>query len=149
MKPFLRSLAKLPGSVIALLFLLAPLQAFAAENAPARAVVREYCTNVGPISLTFDGERVTGRYRISVKTPADEGTIEGVVKDGLLEATWTEAHSGGRIIFGFSSDFSQLHAIYNSRTNPSHWFGRWYGVNKNNLETVPQAERRDLYCDWR
>jgi hypothetical protein len=110
-------------------------------------LTRSYCTNVGPITLTFGAEKVTGRYRISVKNPADEGTIEGTLKDGLLTAIWTEEHSSGRILIGFSSDYSRLYALYTSNANPSHWWGQWHGMTKDAADKLTGPQRAELRCD--
>lgn len=120
----------------------------APQAAAAAPVVRDYHTSVGPIRLTFAGENVTGRYRIAVKTPADEGTIQGTLKDGLLDATWTEPHSSGRILIGFTQDFARCSILYNSAKNPTHWQGEWIGVDAARLDSVPASLRSRVRGDW-
>jgi hypothetical protein len=122
-------------------------EAAASGSTRPEPITRNYCTNVGPIALTFEGEKVVGRYRISVKNPADEGTIQGTFKDGLLDAIWAEERSTGRILIGFSSDFSRLYAIYNSNANPSHWWGQWHGMTRDAAEKLTGAQRAELRCD--
>jgi hypothetical protein len=122
---------------------------FASARAVGAADVREFCTNAGPMSLTVDGATVTGTYRITVKTPADEGTIAGTLKDGLFEGTWTEPHSRGRLVIGFAADYSSLDAIYTSSVKPTEWVGQWHGVSRGRLATMKPEARKDLRCDWK
>jgi hypothetical protein len=113
------------------------------------ADVREYCTNAGPMSITVDGATVTGKYRISVKTPPDEGTIAGTVKEGLFEGMWTEAHNRGRLVVGFAADFSTLDAIYTSSTKPTEWVGQWHGVSREHFAKLKPGQQKDLLCAWK
>ena len=51
---------------------------------PTSGTVREFCANIGPVSLTFDGATVAGRYRITVAPQPIDGTIKGSFKEGML-----------------------------------------------------------------
>jgi hypothetical protein len=113
------------------------------------ADTREFCTNAGPISLTVDGAKVTGSYRISVKTPPDEGTIAGTLKEGLFEGTWTEPHSRGRLVVGFAADFSTLDAIYTSSSKPTEWVGQWHGVSREQFAKLKPEQQKGLLCAWK
>jgi imidazolonepropionase-like amidohydrolase len=120
----------------------------AMENPAAAAVVREFHTTSGPLQLTVTGATVTGKYRISVLPQPEEGTFAGVLRDGLLDAVWTEPGKSGRLLLAFTADYSRFHAIYNAGNRPEHWFGDWIGVNEKNLEAATGELRARLRSDW-
>ena len=73
-----------------------------------------YCTNVGPVELTIDGERVTGKYVITV-TPVDiHGTLAGTIHTGLMDGEWDDPDGKGRMIMAFTGDRSGFTAVYNA-----------------------------------
>lgn len=115
----------------------------------SNSTTREYCANIGPVSLTFDGAMVTGRYRITVSPKPIDGTIKGSVEEGLLDATWTDSDGTGRIIFGFVSDLSKFGAFFNTLKNPNHWFDGWRGIEKSKLSEASAEQQRSLRCDWK
>ncbi|HYE74976.1 MAG TPA: MBL fold metallo-hydrolase, partial [Blastocatellia bacterium] len=123
-------------------------------NSPAQtgsntsSTTREYCANVGPVSLTFDDTIVTGRYQITVSPQPINGTIKGTLKEGLLDAMWTDSDGTGRIIFGFISDLSRFGAFYNTQKNPGHWFDGWKAVEKSKISAASAEQQRSLRCDW-
>ena len=118
-----------------------------ARAANEEPIVREFATNFGPIRLTFRGDSVTGTYRISTKPQPDGGDIVGTFRDGLLDATWSEPRSRGRILIAFSADFSRLHALYTHDARPGNWEGEWTGVNFKNLATVPESLRNRMRAE--
>jgi imidazolonepropionase-like amidohydrolase len=120
----------------------------AIEKPPADAVVREFHTTAGPLQLTITGATVTGKYRISVLPKPEEGTFAGTLKDGLVDAVWTEPGKSGRLLLAFTADFSRFHAVYNAGNRPEHWFGDWIGVNAKNLDAAPAELRARLRSDW-
>lgn len=115
------------------------------------SIVREFCTNVGPVILTFDGKSVTGQYRLVVTPQPRNGTIKGKFKEGFLDADWTDPDGKGRIVFGFASDFSWFTAIFNNQDkNPSHWFeSAWRGVSTTKINDVSAERRQSLRCEWK
>jgi|GEM_PF-421304 len=121
-------------------------------DAPAAAssvTVREFCTNVGPVTLSFDGAIVTGRYRLTVTPQPQDGTIKGDFKEGLVSAVWTDPDGTGRIIFGFAADFEQFTAMFNNQKNPNHWYGPWTGVSTTTPNEALAKRRRSLHCEWK
>jgi len=133
-------------------FLLLLISATAADTppiSPTAPIVRAFATNYGPITLRFDGEKVTGRYRISVKPQPDEGTITGTFRDGLVDGAWREEKSGGRILLAFSRDFRAVNILYTSEGRSDHWNGEWTGLNETALATAPAEVRARLRNDWK
>jgi hypothetical protein len=102
-----------------------------------------YCTDVGPVSLTIDDTSVSGKYKIVVVSEPFEGELNGILKNGLLEASWTDKDGTGRIIIGFGEQLKQFTAIYNSRKNPSRWYS-WIGVLSSE---VTFDQKQTLHCD--
>jgi hypothetical protein len=140
-----------PRRVFTILFLcgLSLFPSLPAMSQSTGGVVREFCTDAGPVTLTIDGESVTGRYRITVSPQPKDGTIKGTLKEGLLDGVWADPDGKGRIIFGFASDFSRFTAIYNNRDkSPSHWFEGWMGISKTKIGDVPVERRQSLRCEY-
>jgi glyoxylase-like metal-dependent hydrolase (beta-lactamase superfamily II) len=125
------------------MLLLAPLALLLA----ATPVTYDYCTDAGPMRLTFDGRKVTGTYSITVKDPADHGTIEGTLDGtptgGLLTGKWTEAKSGGQIFIAFRG--TAFSSWFNSRS-PESWSWEWLGHHAAVADAAARAQSRIFHC---
>jgi hypothetical protein len=111
-------------------------------------VVREYCTDAGPVTLRFDGSAVRGTFSITVHPPAKGGTLEGTIEGGLLDAKWEGPNEPGRLVFAFYEDLSRFTGVYTHRSRATRWDGPWMGVLKSKAEEQKMKEGSfTLRCD--
>ncbi|MGF1447386.1 MAG: mechanosensitive ion channel family protein [Pikeienuella sp.] len=71
-------------------------------------------TDSAVLSLSQDGDRVTGRYE-----PGD-GTVEGTVEGRLLTARWAQPGASGTVVFALSEDGQVLTGRFG---NGEYWNG--------------------------
>ena len=78
-----------------------------------------YKTDFNDMTLTINGNRVTGTYK------HNEGKIEGVLTNNKLVGTWTQTNGKGNFEFNFNSDFSAFTGKwgYNNSVPNSKWNG--------------------------
>jgi hypothetical protein len=107
----------------------------------------EYCSNIGPVVLTFDQDSVAGSYLIAVTSTPVNGKIKGKTKDGLFDGIWIDDEGSGRILIGFSSDKNSFSGFYNTSSNPSHWTGSWRASNKTTIKDLPADRQKGLLCE--
>ncbi len=77
-------------------------------------------TSYNKMTLTQTGSRVNGAYE------HNNGKIEGTVSGNVLEGTWTEGTSTGRIRFTIATDCNSFSGGFGYGTNepaPSNWNG--------------------------
>lgn len=110
---------------------------------------RSYCTNVGPVEITIDGDSAAGRYLLTVTPELKKGIIKGTFTKGLFEGTWDDPDGVGRIIIGFNPDMTKFIAIYNTSKDASHWYNEWKGYAKEIYPQLTADEKKNLECNWK
>ncbi|MEJ1241609.1 hypothetical protein WBG78_25905 [Chryseolinea sp. T2] len=113
----------------------------------SQSITYKYCTNVGPVELTIDGESVTGKYVITV-TPADiYGKLTGAFHNGLMEGEWDDPDGKGRMIMAFTGDRSRFTAVYTAyKRDPDHWYSEWKAVSVPVYDTLSPEKRKSYSC---
>lgn len=113
----------------------------------AQSATYRYCTNVGPVELTIDGERVTGSYIITV-TPADiYGKLKGSIRQGLMDGEWDDPDGKGRMIMAFTGDRSAFTAVFNAyKRDPDHWYSEWKAVRDEVYDTLSVEKKKQYSC---
>ena len=130
------------------LLLILSASTFAQKN-PKPYKTLSYCTNVGPVEITFKGDSATGRYLLTVTPELKKGIIKGTFSKGLFQGTWDDPDGVGRIIIGFNPDLSRFIAIYNTSKDASHWYNEWKGYSKDIIDQLNADEKKDIECNWK
>lgn len=87
----------------------------------ARAsIVREYQTNYGVMTLTFDDSSVNGSYTYQ------NGRIEGVLDGSTMTGTWRQSNSSGNFVATFRNGFKRIDLKWNY-AGETGWKGDWGG----------------------
>jgi len=123
--------------------------AYAQKHSSITNKTLSYCTNVGPVEITIQGDSASGRYLLTVTPELKKGILKGTFTNGLFEGTWDDPDGVGRIIIGFNPDLTKFIAIYNTSKDASHWYNQWRGVSKDLLQKLSTEERKDLVCEWK
>lgn len=84
---------------------------------------RSYSTEYGPMTLTFNGDLVTGSY--THQNGKIKGTMDGTVATG----TWTQSNGSGSFIFTFDASYKSFEGKWNYK-GESSMRGGWNGKPK-------------------
>lgn len=85
------------------------------------AVIREYQTNFGVMTLTFDGPDVSGSYT------HQGGRISGDLKGRAMSCKWSQNNASGSCMASFSDNFERIDLKWNY-SGETGWKGDWYGT---------------------
>jgi len=86
---------------------------------------RVYCTQYGPLAVSFADGKAAGTYRILEH--GDVGAFSGALSEFELMGEWIETDSRGAIRILFSSDWSSLEAAYTVIPDTEVWNTGWSG----------------------
>jgi hypothetical protein len=103
----------------------------------------EYSTNFKEMTLTQNGDKVTGTYKHK------NGSINGVLNGNTLTGTWTQSDAKGRLKFVFSPDFSSFKGkwSYDNAEPTKVWNGE--KTKDNSEQTILLGEFETDYDDMR
>ncbi len=96
-----------------------------------------YCTEVGPIHLSFSGEDASGSYQIVLPHKRISGELRLVWSDGHLRGQWVDADGEGPIHIYLHED-SSLTALYTRAQTPFDWSPVWRGQRAESQQPCPR-----------
>jgi len=120
---------------------------FANTHAQTKSETISYCSDVGPVVLTFKGGDVSGTYIITVTPQPIHGTLTGTIKDGLFRGKWSDKDGVGDILLGFNPKLTRFNGIFNTAKDKTNWLNKWKGVRQDKLEDLEESKRKEFICN--